>query len=129
MTDRIALDSNVVIQMFRDPAGQIPTQTTGRTVVLPLPVVGELFAGAYSSAQQERNLEVTEAFVASHTIFNPDEATARIYGRLRAEYRQALTTAKLNDLWIAALCIQHAVPLLTSDRGFLSMPALTVVPF
>lgn len=127
MKDRIALDSNVVIQMFRDPVGQIPPQTAGRTVVLPLPVVGELFAGAYSSAQRERNLEVTETFVESHAVVSPDEATARLYGRLRAEYRQALTTAKLNDLWIAALCIQHRLPLLTNDRGFTAIPGLTVI--
>lgn len=130
MTERIALDSNVVIGMFRSPGGEFPPQLVGRKLLLPLTVVGELFAGAYASAQRDRNLAATEAFIAQHTILSPDAETARIYGRLRAEYRaaQGLTVAKLNDLWIAAVCIQHDVPLLTSDRGFLTMPTLTVVP-
>jgi len=31
------------------------------------------------------------------------------------------------DVWIAALCIQHDVPLLTNDRGFDTIPELTVI--
>jgi len=131
MTAPLALDTNVVVQMFRSQVEELPPQIIGRTVLLPLPVVGELFAGAYSSDRKEQNLDVTEQFVTRHRILNPDEHTARLYGRLRAGYRtpHTLTSGKLNDLWIAALCIQHEVPLLTNDRGFGSMPMLTVVPW
>jgi tRNA(fMet)-specific endonuclease VapC len=127
MTARLALDSNVVIQMFRAPSAAPPPQIIGRTIILPLPVVGELFAGAYGSERRDQNLSITESFVAKHAVLNPDEETARLYGRLRAAFRQALTTAKLNDLWIAAVCIQHDLPLLTNDRGFSAIPKLTVV--
>src|SRR5688572_1022183 len=108
MTSRLALDTNAVVQIFRAAADEAPRALIGRTVVLPLPVVGELFAGAYASAMRERNLEITEAFVTRHEMLNPDEETARLYGRLRATFRKPpdLTTAKLNDLWIAAICIQ-----------------------
>lgn len=91
-------------------------------------MVGELFAGAYSSSRKEQNLEATEKFVGRHRVLSPDEDTARLYGQLRADYQtHGLTAGKLNDLWIAAICIQHNVPLLTNDRGFLSMPMLTVL--
>ena len=33
----------------------------------------------------------------------------------------------MNDMWIAALCIQHDVPLLTSDHGFDIITGLTVI--
>ena len=36
-------------------------------------------------------------------------------------------SSKVNDLWIAALCIQHNLPLLTHDRGFDHIAGLTVV--
>lgn len=57
----------------------------------------------------------------------PDLHTARIYGRVRGEVRFAISTSRMNDLWIAALCIQHDLPLLTNDRGFHAVPGLTVL--
>lgn len=33
----------------------------------------------------------------------------------------------MNDLWIAALCLQHALPLLTNDRGFDTIDGLAVI--
>ena len=52
-----------------------------------------------------------------------------MYGRLRAQLNIATTpkAAYLNDLWIAALCLQHDLPLLTNDRGFDSIPNLTTI--
>jgi predicted nucleic acid-binding protein len=35
--------------------------------------------------------------------------------------------SKLNDLWIAALCLQHDLPLLTNDHGFDHIAGLTVI--
>lgn len=57
----IALDTNVVVQMFRAAGGEIPPTLIGRTTVLLLPVVGELFAGAYASSSRDQNLAVTES--------------------------------------------------------------------
>jgi predicted nucleic acid-binding protein len=39
----------------------------------------------------------------------------------------SLTASKINDLWIAALCIQHNLPLLTNDAGFDHISRLTVI--
>lgn len=48
------------------------------------------------------------------------------YGILRARYSANLSIAKVNDLWIAALCLQHNLPLLTNDRGFDAIAGLTI---
>ena len=39
----------------------------------------------------------------------------------------SLRASKMNDFWIAALCIQHGLPLLTNDKGFDNIPGLTVI--
>lgn len=58
----------------------------------------------------------------------PDEETARVYGRIRAELRlENIGRSKINGLWIAALCIQHELPLLSNDRGFDVVPNLTTI--
>jgi predicted nucleic acid-binding protein len=60
----------------------------------------------------------------------PGIETARIYGDIRAAtFRKTdnLSASKKNDLWIAALCIQHDLPLLTNDGGFDHIDGLSVI--
>lgn len=73
-------------------------------------------------------MQALEAFTGDHTVIAPDRVTARTYGQLRAPYgKTSLRTSKINDLWIAALCLQHDLPLLTNDRGFDTIAGLTVL--
>ncbi|HEX7830552.1 MAG TPA: PIN domain-containing protein [Thermoanaerobaculia bacterium] len=125
MTGRTALDSNSIIADLRD--GDVPTLPSGPDAIIPLPVLGELFAGAYSSKQRDANVTSIDKFIATRTVLAPDAATARDYGILRSRFVTKLSIAKVNDLWIAALCLQHNLPLLTNDRGFDSIAELTVI--
>jgi tRNA(fMet)-specific endonuclease VapC len=127
MTERVAADSNAIIAWFRSGT-EVSALRNTRQLELPLPVVGELYTGVFASARRDTNLAVLEAFLAHHRIMIPDHETARGYGRLRARLRiDNLRASKVNDLWIAALCIQHDLPLLTNDRGFDTIPNLRVL--
>ena len=128
MIDRIAVDANAAIEWLRtenpDPTAFRRTQS----VVFPLPVIGELYAGAFASTSRQTNLARLESFLSTGEIIKPDEETARVYGRIRAQMRlTSIRASKMNDLWIAALCLQHALPLLTNDRGFDSIAGLSVI--
>ena len=48
-------------------------------------------------------------------------------GRLPHQRLDNIRASKMNDLWIAALCLQHTLPLLTNDRGFDSIEGLRVI--
>jgi predicted nucleic acid-binding protein len=77
---------------------------------------------------RETNVQMVDEFIARYEVIKPDEATAVLYGRLRAEHRlDNIRTSKMNDVWIAALCIQHDLPLLTNDHGFDSFAELRVI--
>jgi predicted nucleic acid-binding protein len=58
-----------------------------------------------------------------------DLETARIYGAIRGDRKleQAIGKSLRNDLWIAALCLQYDVDLLTKDYGFHLVPKLRVL--
>jgi tRNA(fMet)-specific endonuclease VapC len=129
LTDRLAIDTNAVIDLIRDGGAAAAAFRDYETILLPLPVLGELFTGAYSSDRKIANVTAVEGVIERWTILSPDEETAREYGRIRARLREMSNTthARLNDLWIAALCLQHAVPLLTNDRGFDVISGLTTV--
>jgi tRNA(fMet)-specific endonuclease VapC len=127
MTDRLCVDTNAVADLLRETRIDPPPIRAATDIFLPLPVAGELYAGAYSSRRLDHNLGKVETLVAKWTTLTPDLETARIYGRLRGEVRSQLSTSRMNDLWIAALCIQHDLPLLTNDSGFTAVPGLTVI--
>lgn len=128
MIDRIAVDTNAVVDLFRYKTAAPKELREARVVFVPLHVAGELYAGAYSSRRTATNLAIVEGFLSSHALLEPDAATAQKYGELRASARaNSITAAKMVDLWIAALCIQHDLPLLTNDRGFDAVAGLRVL--
>ena len=93
---------------------------------------------AQKSQQKLANATRIESFLRSIRTIPVDETTATIYGRIKAsildkygpkdrsQLRRA-TTNQLgfgeNDLWIAALYIQHGLTLMTSDSDFLRIHA------
>lgn len=129
MIERLAVDSNVVIDLIRKGGPVPPGLLEPGEVLLPLPVLGELLAGAYSSTRSDENLRAIETVVRNWAVLEPKLETAHHYGRLRGLFREMprATQARINDLWIAALCLQHNLPLLTNDRGFDIIPGLAVL--
>jgi tRNA(fMet)-specific endonuclease VapC len=124
---RLVADTNAIIDLVR-PERTDPPPLRDSMVLLPLPVVGELFAGAHYSDRVSENVAKIEEVIAERMILHPDLGTARVYGRLRATTGAGRTSpARMNDLWIAALCIQHSLPLLTNDRGFDTIAELAVI--
>jgi len=51
-------------------------------------------------------------------VLDADESTTRCYADISLELRQAGRPIPTNDIWIAALCRQHELPLLSRDRHF-----------
>ena len=118
MIGELALDTNAVIAYRADvPEVVVPTETAAR-VFLPLPVLGEALYGAKASGRPAENLAAVHAFADTCTILEPDVQTAKVYADIRAELKAAGRPIPENDLWIAALCIQWEIPLLTRDRHF-----------
>ncbi|MDR3702337.1 MAG: PIN domain-containing protein [Candidatus Sulfopaludibacter sp.] len=51
-------------------------------------------------------------------MLSVDETTANEYAEVRYELKRRGRTIPGNDIWIAALARQHALPLLSRDRHF-----------
>jgi tRNA(fMet)-specific endonuclease VapC len=124
---RLAVDTNAAVDYLRPDRVPPPQLADAEQIFLPLPVLGELYAGAFSSARQDENIRAIQDLVEKSTVLVPMLDSARIYGQLRARVRGIIHTSKLNDLWIAALCLQHNLPLLTNDSGFDHIAGLSVI--
>lgn len=129
MIERLAIDANAAIDLLRPERAAPPYLDEARLLLLPLPVLGELFVGALASQRPARHLSELDEASKTWTVIVPDDITARIYAELRVITGtiRHISASKLNDLWIAALCVQHNLPLLTNDRGFDAIPGLTVL--
>ena len=130
MTERLVVDTNAVIEYIRLDR-EYPRQLDEvKEVLLPLTVIGELFYGASRSNRPEHHRESIARIIQRWPPLIPNIETARFYGDIRAAASRtevSLKASKVNDFWIAALCIQHKLPLLTNDRGFDRIDGLTVI--
>ena len=66
-------------------------------------------------------------FLAAADALNPDQDTARHYGKIAAQLARAGTPIPQNDIWMAALSIQCGLPLATVDRHFERIEGLAVL--
>jgi tRNA(fMet)-specific endonuclease VapC len=122
----LAIDSNAAIDWLRPNRPDPKPLLRATQIVVPLPVLGELVAGAWASARPQQNRATLQTLISKSKVIAPDIDTAETYGRLRGLHH-GRGEGWRNDLWIAALCIQHDLPLLTNDRDFDRIEGLRVV--
>lgn len=124
----IAVDTSAVIDYLRDRNRPLQIDLAS-TIVIPLPVVGELFVGAFGARNRLQESATVETLLKEWIVIVSDIHTARLYAEIRVQRKldPAFSGNLRNDLWIAALCIQHDLPLLTNDRGFDAIPRLGVL--
>jgi len=93
-------------------------------------VIGEMFGGAFRSADAARHLEnIEQRVLPAITVLPYDLITARIYGRIRAHLEGAGKMLADADLQIAATALQHELELVTGNlRHFARVPNLVVRP-
>lgn len=96
------------------------------TIYIPLIVVAELRAGYKCGSRYSENESALQRFLDSPnvTILYPTDTTASMYANIYSELRRLGKPIGVNDMWIAALCFEHNLPLLTTDKDFARIPDL-----
>lgn len=125
----LLIDTNAYSDMVRGNAAIADLLGQADIVYLPVIVIGELKRGFYNGSRVKQNVETLEDFIieARTRVLDIDIGTAEQYGQLAAYLKQQGTPIPINDIWIAALCLQYDIPLLTSDRDFKRLPQLTLI--
>jgi tRNA(fMet)-specific endonuclease VapC len=126
MAIRIALDTNRLTDLFQGDSALADFLGACDEVWIPLVVLAEVKAGFYGGNQRHRNQFLLQAFLAKRTvrILLPDRETAEHYAQLFVQLKRAGTPIPDNDLWIAALSLQHQLTLITRDQHFERIPQL-----
>ena len=95
-----------------------------RRAAIPVVVLGEFRYGIAGSRHKSEYEAWLEATLPAFDVLVVDEGTARAYAELRAELKRAGQPIPANDAWIAALALQHGLPVLTRDEHFDAVPGL-----
>lgn len=95
-------------------------QVIGRAerIAVPVIVLGEYRLGVAQSRHRREYEEWLREWVAAVTVVDVDRETTYHYAKIGLELKKIGKPIPSNDLWIAALCGQHALPLLSQDRHF-----------
>ena len=90
--------------------------------------IGELYKGAYRSANREFHLERIESkILPAVTVLPYDTAVARTYGEIEAQLYQRGAPLADADLQIAATALRHGLELVTGNvRHFDRVPGLLI---
>jgi tRNA(fMet)-specific endonuclease VapC len=123
---RVALDTNRLTDLFQGDAELAERLGECDEVWVPLIVLAEIKAGFHGGSQQHRNELLLQSLLTKPTvgILLPERETAEHYARLFVQLKRAGTPIPDNDLWIAALVLQHDLTLITRDGHFQQVPQM-----
>ena len=112
------LDTNGLSAMADSVATLEPLLRNAREIAIPVIVLGEYRYGIRESRNRARYERWLKNMVADCRALVVDEGTAEAYAEVRGQLKHKGRPIPGNDLWIAALAIQHALPLLSRDQHF-----------
>ena len=118
------LDTNGVSALAEGESALESILRKANRVAIPVIVLGEYRYGISRSREQKRYEEWLTEYLPKFLILDIDERTTVPYAAIRSELKRAGTPIPSNDVWIAALCRQHSLPLLTRDRHFDAVPRI-----
>lgn len=125
----IAFDANCYVDFMRGVGEAVARFRAASSIALPFVVVGELRAGFACGNKARVNEKNLSKFLSRDRVrvLWSDEATTHLYARVFAELRAQGTPIPTNDLWIAALAMQHGLPLYTRDAHFMNVAGLATM--
>ena len=127
MNGKFLLDTNIVIALFADDVAVKDSLAKADEVFLPSIVVGELYFGAQKSELVSTNLLRIGELIANSVVLCCYTETARRYGEIKSSLRVKGRPLPENDIWIAAIAMQHDLILVTRDAHFDEIDNLKIV--
>ncbi len=112
------LDTNGLSAVADGDAALEPIVRSAVELAVPVVVLGEYRYGIQQSRDRQRYEQWLTETVCNYRVLDVDEDTAISYAAIRTELKRAGTPIPSNDVWIAALCRQHSLSLISRDQHF-----------
>jgi tRNA(fMet)-specific endonuclease VapC len=120
----VILDTNA-LSAFIDGEPAIGVRLSAeRHAAIPVIVLGEFRYGITGSRHRDSYEQWLEDHLPDFDILSVTEPTTVTYARLRVALKKIGRPIPANDAWIAALALQHRLPVMSRDEHFDAVPGL-----
>jgi len=120
----VILDTNALSAFVDGDAGVGAVLRGAAQAAIPVIVLGEFRYGIAASRHRRTYQAWLETQLTHFDILAVTDETAAVYAALRVTLRRSGQPIPANDAWIAALALQHRLPVLTRDQHFDAVPGL-----
>jgi tRNA(fMet)-specific endonuclease VapC len=123
---RVLLDTNAYTSLMSGDK-KIADLLRGSEAVLLSPVVlGELYDGFRGGSRYGENMEIIRRFREKpRTVCVPvTDSTAEWFAEIKQMLKKKGRPIPINDVWIAASCMEHGARLISHDTHFAEIDAL-----
>lgn len=119
------LDTNA-LSAFIDGEPAVGARLSSEThVAIPVIVLGEFRYGIAGSRHRDQYERWLTDHLSGFEILEVTEPTTLTYARVRASLKKLGRPIPANDTWIAALALQHRLPVMSRDEHFDAVPGLS----
>ncbi len=118
------LDTNALSAAADGEPAAAEILTRAARIALPVIVLGEYRLGIARSRKREAYEAWLRKWVATVEVLDIHEETTHYYAEIGLELKTLGRPIPANDLWIAALCREHSLSLLSRDRHFDAVPGI-----
>jgi tRNA(fMet)-specific endonuclease VapC len=126
---RVAVDTNRYVDLCKGLDETIEILEQAEEILIPFVVLGELRAGFVHGRREAENERVLRRFLLKDgvRVMFADDQTTHHYASVFRQLRKQGTPIPTNDMWIAALVLQHNLVLHARDKHFDHLPQLILV--
>ena len=126
---RVALDTNRYVDLCKGVVETVSLLEGAEAIVLPFVTLGELRAGFAHGRRPAENERILRRFLLKDgvRVLFADDQTTHHYASVFRQLRKQGTPIPTNDMWLAALVLQHNLALHARDKHFDQLPQLVRV--
>jgi tRNA(fMet)-specific endonuclease VapC len=114
----LILDTNALSAAAGREPDALDLVAGAERVAVPVIVLGEYRLGIAQSRHHTSYENWLREWITVVDVLDVDEETTPHYAAIGLELKRKGKPIPANDLWIAALCRQHSLPILSRDRHF-----------
>jgi len=112
------VDTNALFAAADNDPAVIAILARAEQMAIPVIVLGEYRHGIAQSRNRATYEDWLKDLLRDCFVLDITEPTTHHYADITIDLKRKGKPIPTNDLWIAALCRQHALPLLSRDRHF-----------
>ncbi|MBN1686884.1 MAG: type II toxin-antitoxin system VapC family toxin [Spirochaetales bacterium] len=126
MAVETAIDTNRYRDFVDGEPRTVAVFRSAPKIFVPFAVVAELRAGFAVGTRGAENQRIFEHFLHRERVqvLMPTMETTRHYANLYRQLKAAGTPIPTNDLWIAAIVVEHDLTLFSRDSHFEALPQI-----